>query len=170
MDEDVRDLLAGVPVPPPTRSAADLARIARRRLRRRDVSRYALAGVMVAAVAVAVPVAVANTRGAAPDGGPPSASAPSRGVAAPSTACRLQAVALPPGLAGKGVQRVEPVGVDPSGRYVIARTGRDYNAPVAILWTDQRPQLIPVPGENVEPAAVNAAGLVMGHVYVNGAW
>ncbi|BCB78337.1 hypothetical protein Pflav_047470 [Phytohabitans flavus] len=167
MDENVRDLLAGVPAPPPTRSAADLAQVARRRIRRRNIERYALAGVMVAAVAVATPVAVANTRGTAPNGTPPAASPR---AAAPITQCRLQKVALPPGLAEKGVQRVEPVGVDPSGRYVIARTWRDYSSPAAILWTDGRPEIVPVQGENVQPAAVNAGGLVMGIVYANGAW
>ncbi|WP_433054880.1 hypothetical protein [Dactylosporangium sp. CS-033363] len=123
---------------------------AKRAQRRRAVLASTAAAAGVAVVAVAVALVVRPSGGPAVPAVVPASSAP---VAA---GCSVDRLPLP-----AGVTSASTVGADPSGRYVIGvRYPSDDSTPaVSILWTDNRPALLPA---DFRAVAVNASGLVVG--------
>ncbi len=53
--------------------------------------------------------------------------------------------------------------MDPGGRHIAGRTGRPGDVDLdLVLWTDGRPSVADLPGENQVPHAVNASGVAVG--------
>lgn len=160
MDDEraLADRLAEVNVPPTTVRVEDLVRDGRRRAFRRRAT-TASGGVALVAVAVFAIPSILN--GVTTDRAQPaaSASASASPTAQPSPsarACAIAELAVPAGVDG-----VSASGVDPTGRYIIGTgsKGQDF---IPMLWTDGKPQVLPVRGTSGQPTAVNAAGVVVG--------
>ncbi|WP_432827979.1 hypothetical protein [Dactylosporangium sp. CA-092794] len=140
MIEDTLQRYARQDVPPSRLQAADVLVEARRRNRRRTRLTGAVAG---AATVLAAFGGVAVVRAVV--------TAP---IAAAGAGCTVVQLEIPGGTSGGVVAS----GIDPSGRYVIGKTGaRD--APRAVLWTDGIPAVL---REAFTPQAVNASGVIAG--------
>lgn len=187
-EQELRDRLAAVDVPPSRIELEVVVRAGRRRaFRRRSVQ--ATGGVALAtAVLLAVPAILtrAEARPAGPadarpanasakaDTGPANASAEATAPTGPAGPCRMTELPVP-----SGMTDVTAVAVDPTGRYVVGHSvvGQDFRP---VLWTDGQPRALPMPGKSVQPVAANASGVVVGLVeeprqeyafrYANGAY
>ncbi|WP_406041627.1 hypothetical protein OG799_34910 [Micromonospora sp. NBC_00898] len=171
-EQELRDRLAAVDVPPSRIELDVVVRAGRRRaFRRRSVQ--ATGGVALAtAVLLAVPAILtrAEARPAGPAGARPasasakadtglaSAAAEATASAGPAGPCRMTELPVPAGMTD-----VTAVAVDPTGRYVVGHSvvGQDFRP---VLWTDGQPQALPMPGKSVQPIAANASGVVVGLV------
>ncbi|SCG59350.1 hypothetical protein [Micromonospora inositola] len=160
-EQELRDRLAAVDVPPSRIEMDALVRAGRRRaFRRRSVQAtggVALATAMLLAVPSILTTAEAQPTGRT-DAGPASASEEATASAGPAAPCRMTELPVPSGMKG-----ATAVAVDPTGRYVVGNSlvGQDFRP---ILWTDGQPQALPVPGKSVQVTAANASGVVVGLV------
>jgi hypothetical protein len=163
MDEqDLRERFDAVPVPVSRLDARGLADAGRRRVRRRRAIGTACGAALAAGLLVAVPSLVFG-------GGGGSRPEP---VAGHPQAVKCPVAVLP---VPAGMTNVQPVAVDPTGRYIIGdnitgyrNDGKSGKAGMpnsqAVLWTDGQPQALPlVAGKNeaVSAVAVNAGGVVV---------
>ncbi|MGC3862985.1 hypothetical protein ACPSM1_22665 [Micromonospora chersina] len=163
-EQELRDRLRAIQVPASRIEIDGLVRAGRRRaFRRRSVA--GAGGVAVATALLLTAPSVLTTAGARPDAAPvgasPAATGPTGGgttAAASPASCQPSELPLPPGM-----RNVTAAGVDPTGRYVVGNdvVGQDFRP---VLWTDGKPQALPVPGRSVEVTAVNAAGVAVGLV------
>ncbi|MEU4370830.1 hypothetical protein [Micromonospora chersina] len=163
-EQELRDRLRAIEVPASRIEIDGLVRAGRRRaFRRRSVA--GAGGVALATALLLTAPSVLTTAGARPDaapvGPPPVATGPTGGgttAAASPAPCQPSELPVPPGM-----RNVTAAGVDPSGRYVVGNdvVGQDFRP---VLWTDGKPQALPVPGRSVEVTAVNAAGVAVGLV------
>ncbi|SCF08162.1 hypothetical protein [Micromonospora mirobrigensis] len=191
MDEEdqLRDRLAAVDVPPSRIEVAALLGAGRRAAFRRRSLRASGGVALATAALLAVPPVLTGGTGRPADRsalGPtattPAATTPARATppatpatkAGPTAGCRPAELPVPP-----GTRNVEPAAVDPTGRYVVGNgtVGQDFRP---VLWTDGKPRALPVPGTSVQATAVNAGGVVVGLVqngrqeyvarYADGVW
>jgi len=157
-EEQLRDRLEAVPVPPSRLEMDALVRAGRRRTFRRRSAQAAGATALVTGVLLAVPAIVTRT-GSPPEvraGTGSTASAPA--AAGPVGRCRMTELRVP-----SGMTDVSAAAVDPTGRYVVGNdvVKQDFRP---VLWTDGQPEALPVPGKSVQATAVNASGVVVGLV------
>lgn len=141
-EQQLRERLDTVDVPPVRLTVEGLIGSGRRRVRRR---RAALATGVLATVAV--PLALSGPR----RDDPPAAAGP--------VGCPVRELPVPPGLTG-----VSADAIDPSGRYVLGSVGAPVDGVVGlrpVLWTDGRPQALPIIGKAARASAVNANGVVV---------
>ncbi|MGW4292567.1 hypothetical protein ACWEH1_05850 [Micromonospora chersina] len=163
-EQELRDRLRAIQVPASRIEIDGLVRAGRRRaFRRRSVA--GAGGVALATALLLTAPSVLTTAGARPDAAPvgasPAATGPTGGgttAAASPASCQPSELPLP-----SGMRNVTAAGVDPTGRYVVGNdvVGQDFRP---VLWTDGKPQALPVPGRSVEVTAVNAAGVAVGLV------
>ncbi|HEX5598658.1 MAG TPA: hypothetical protein VFX61_21960 [Micromonosporaceae bacterium] len=157
-EQELRDRLEAVDVPPSRIELGVLVRAGRRRAARRRTVQAAGGTALAAAMLLAVPPILASA-GAQPtvQAGAGPASAP---VAAAASAgpCRMTELPVP-----SGMRDARPFAVDPTGKYVVGNSlvGQDFRP---ILWTDGQPRALPVPGKSVQLADVNASGVAVGLV------
>ena len=159
MDEQqLRERLGTVEVPPTRLQVSDLVDAGRRRVLRRRGIRAGCAVALATGVLVAVPSLVFGSGGSAP-----AQPADTRKGAVSCDVTRLPAPA--------GLQSITAAGVDPTGTYVIGNsiTGQRESGSVKsgtvhlvapILWVNGQPQALPVQGKSTSAAAVNAGGVV----------
>ncbi|MEU4679849.1 hypothetical protein [Micromonospora sp. NPDC023737] len=161
-EQELRDRLRAVAVPPSRIEMDALVRAGRRRAFRRRSAQASGGVALVAAVLLAAPSILTRAEaqtaveaGAAPASASARATAPAR----QAVQCRMTELPVP-----SGMKRVEVVGVDPTGRYFVGNNvvGQNYRP---ILWTDGQPQALSVPGTSVQVTAVNASGVVVGLVW-----
>ncbi|MGR6321684.1 hypothetical protein Q2K19_17275 [Micromonospora soli] len=171
-EQELRDRLAAVDVPPSRIELDALVRAGRRRaFRRRSVQ--GVGGVALAtALLLAVP-SILTRAGAQPAAGLADASADptatveatasaeptaSPAATAPDGRCTMMELPVP-----GGMRDVTADAVDPAGRYVVGNSvvGQDFRP---VLWTDGQPQALPVPGQSVQVTAVNSGGIAVGLV------
>jgi hypothetical protein len=165
-EQDLRDRLGEVAVPPSRLDTAGLVERGRRRVLRRRVLQAGGGVALAAALLIAVPSLVVRAGG--PDGN--SATVLPAGGKKQTVTCAVDALPVPVGMTA-----VEAVGVDPTGRYIIGNnvSYRD-SAPSAdakvgmpnsqaVLWTDGQPQALPLVGSGTAVSAtdVNAGGVVV---------
>jgi hypothetical protein len=147
MDEQaLRDRLGAVDVPATRLQVQTVVDAGRRRVFRRRAAQASCGAALATGLLLAMPYGV--------DGRTP---VPSNGFAG-DLRC---AVAKLPVLAG--MTAVTADGVDPTGKYIIGNNLEKVagsQAPEPILWTDGKPQALPVVGEPIYAAAVNAGGVV----------
>ncbi|MFU8872083.1 hypothetical protein [Micromonospora sp. SL4-19] len=159
-EQELRDRLEAVHVPPSRIEMDVVVRAGRRRaLRRRSIQ--ATGGVALAtAVLLAVPAILARAgaqptvqAGASPTTGPVEEATAS---ADPAEPCRMTELPVPPGM-----KDVTADAVDPTGRYIVGNNtvGQNFRP---VMWTDGRPQALPVKGQSVQVTAVNASGTAVG--------
>lgn len=163
-EQELRDRLRAIEVPASRIEIDGLVRAGRRRaFRRRSVA--GAGGVALATALLLTAPSVLTTAGARPDAAPAGASPDATGAtgagttaAASPAPCQPSELPLP-----SGMRNVTAAGVDPTGRYVVGNevVGQDFRP---VLWTDEKPQALPVPGKSVEVTAVNAAGVAVGLV------
>ncbi|MGY0004243.1 hypothetical protein [Micromonospora sp. I033] len=166
-EQELRDRLRAVEVPASRIEIDGLVRAGRRRaFRRRSVQ--GAGGVALATALLLTTPSILTTAGARPDAAPAGASpgatrspepaGTDSALTASAGPCRLSELPVP-----AGMRRVTATGVDPTGRYVIGNdvVGQDFRP---VLWTDGKPQALPVPGKSVQVNAVNAAGVAVGLV------
>ena len=154
-EQQLRERLDGITVPPSRIDMAVLVRDGRRRARRRSL-RAAGGAAVAAAVLVAVPTILTRTETAPTV---PAVSSPASVFAATPAApssCRVTKLPVPASVKG-----ATPVAVDPSGRYIVGNTtvGQNFRP---LVWTDGKPRALSVPAESVEATSVNASGVVVG--------
>jgi hypothetical protein len=156
-EEQLRNRLEAVDVPPSRLDMDVLVRAGRRRAFRRRSAQAAGGMALVTGVLLAVPSILTNT------GLPPAVQAGPGAVATSTPApagtperCRMTELPVP-----SGMTEVTATAVDPTGRYVIGHeiVGQDFRP---VLWTDGRPKALPMPTKSVELSAVNASGVVVG--------
>jgi hypothetical protein len=158
-DQELREQLKGVEVPPSGLTTTAVVDAGRRRAGRRRALRAGGGVALAAALAVAVPSFVARAGGN-------TANLASGGDL---RSVRCAATNLP---APAGVTEVFAEAVDPSGRYILGNTvtrrgkfvvekGEDVDM-LPVLWTDGQPQALPLIGASVRASAVNAQGTVAG--------
>lgn len=178
-EQELRDRLRAIDVPPSRIEVDALVRAGRRRAFRRRSVRTTGGVALAAAVLLAVPSiltrAQAQPSGQAadtpvgpsaevdpvpPTGPSPRAasSTPSAGTPTSAVGCSVTELPVPPGMTG-----VTVTAVDPTGRYVVGNSlvGQDFRP---ILWVDGKPLALPVPGTSVQVTAVNAGGVAVGLV------
>ncbi|MET8147713.1 hypothetical protein ACIBSW_28785 [Actinoplanes sp. NPDC049668] len=158
-EEQLRDRLAAVDVPPSRLEMDALVRAGRRRAFRRRAAQATGSTALVAGVLLAVPLMVTRTQSqpaVRADASPAATSAPAAAV--PAVRCRMTELPVPPGM-----RDATAAAVDPTGRYIVGNdtVKQDFRP---ILWTDGRPRALPVPGKSVQANAVNASGVVVGLV------
>lgn len=171
-EEELRDRLRAVDVPASRIEVDAVVQAGRRRAFRRHSVQGAGGVALATAVLAAVPsmvttvgpgtaAAPGGSRSAAAADATAPASATASATAAPSASiggCPVAELPVP-----AGMKDVTAGGVDPTGRYIVgnAVTGQDFRP---VLWTDGRPQALPVPGKSVQVTAVNAGGVAVGLV------
>ncbi|MCW3838633.1 hypothetical protein ONA70_00775 [Micromonospora yasonensis] len=167
-EQELRDRLREVDVPASRVEIDELVRAGRRRAFRRRSVQGAGGVALATALLLAVPsiVTTAGARpGTAPASVPAAASVPASAEATASTAPTPSAGACPVAElpVPSGMTDLTASGVDPTGRYVIGNSvvGQDFRP---VLWTDGKPQALPLPGKSVQVTAVNAGGVVVGLV------
>jgi hypothetical protein len=164
-EQDLRDRLRAVEVPPTQVRVDELVPAGRKRAFRRRTAQALGALVLATGVLLAVPAIVTRV-GAAPAVAPVAASkaAPTAGAsrAVPAVTCKVVTTLKAP----SGVHDAGVVSVDPSGRYIIGNgsVGQDFRP---VLWTDGVPRALPVPATSVQTSDVNSSGTVVG-LYSNG--
>ena len=159
-EQQLRDRLEAVDVPPSLLEMDALVRAGRRRAFRRRSAQAVGGMALVTGVLLAVPLILTRT-GLPPavraGTGPTVASAP---VSAPASVgrCQLTKLAVP-----SGMTNAAAAAVDPTGRYIVGNdvVKQDFRP---ILWTDGRPMALPMIGKSVQATAVNASGVVVGLV------
>ncbi|MFI5891073.1 hypothetical protein ACIA5D_13270 [Actinoplanes sp. NPDC051513] len=178
MDErELSERFEAVGVPPSRLEVGALVAAGRRRVTRRRSWQAAGGAALAIAVLVAVPSILFHPRNAAvvavgspsseqpaeeptgqPTEAPPIGTTAVAPSSAPAAACAMSVLATP-----KGMTRASVTAVDPTGRYIIGHdiVGQNFHP---ILWTDGKPQALPMRGESVELSAVNANGVVVGLV------
>ncbi|GIM97875.1 hypothetical protein [Paractinoplanes toevensis] len=156
-EQDLRERLGAVHVPP-SRLDTETVLMAGRRAGRRRTARAVAGAVLAVGALVAVPSVVFGARGT-PDVAP----------AAPrSTTCAVTGLPVP-----AGMNDVLVSGIDPAGRYITGfntteeagtnrKTGKVDGLPAAqpVLWVDGRPQRLLGSYRSVIPSGVNTAGVV----------
>lgn len=165
-EQELRDRLGAVDVPPSRLDVGNVLAAGRRADRRRTVQ---IAGgtVLVMGALVALPSVVFGARGT-----PTATPLPSESESAmplPPGDCRLADLPAPPGMA-----RLAPDAVDPTGRYIVGTNVSGESGPKAandrhtraadtqpVLWTDGRAQALPAPARAMRAAGVNADGVVV---------
>ncbi|MFR9778683.1 hypothetical protein ACL02O_21880 [Micromonospora sp. MS34] len=170
-EQELRDRLRAVDVPASRIEIDALVRAGRRRTFRRRSFQGAGGVALATAVLLAVPSIV--TRAGAQPGAAPATGLPAEATASARPTVTADGSRPAGGLTGRcpvvelpvpsGMKDVTAVGVDPAGRYIIGYdvVGQDFRP---VLWTDGKPQALPVPGTSVELSAVNADGVVVGVV------
>ncbi|BCJ41858.1 hypothetical protein GCM10010168_75460 [Actinoplanes ianthinogenes] len=161
MDQEqaLRERLAKASAPP-SRVSIDSVLPAAQRAARRRQALWAGAGVALAVGAlVTVPnVLLGDERApavtAAPSKATPSAVAPSTSI--PENDCRMRELPVPKGMTG-----VEADGIDPTGRYIVGHATKKQDF-LPILWTDGKPEALPMTAKSVQLSAVNPNGVVVG--------
>ncbi|GGR99476.1 hypothetical protein GCM10010169_50130 [Micromonospora fulviviridis] len=166
-EQELRNRLRAIEVPASRIEIDGLVRAGRRRaFRRRSV--VGAGGVALATALLLTAPSILTTTGARPDAAPagpapgatgaPEPAGADRTATAPAAACQPSELPLP-----AGMKNVTAAGVDPTGRYVVGNdvVGQDFRP---VLWTDGKPQALPVPGRSVQVTAVNAAGVAVGLV------
>jgi hypothetical protein len=175
-DNDVRDRLSAVEVPPTGLRVDALVAGGRRRVRRRRMLQAGCGVALAAGLLIGAPSLLPRAGGAGPD---QAAATPQSSTAAgprepradprlPTLRCEGTRLPVPAGMTA-----VRPVAVDPGGRYVLGNDYRDSDASDAagklagvgdsqpVLWTDGVPQALPKKGDWVSGNAVNAGGVVV---------
>ncbi|WP_436527514.1 hypothetical protein [Actinoplanes sp. HUAS TT8] len=149
-EQTLRDLLEEIPAPPST-VTIDWVLPAGRRARRRRRAVWA-AGTSVALTLGALVATPALLRGSA---APVLPATPSLPPARPPADCHDVK------LAQTGMSGLDPVAVDPSGRYIVGNStvgGRSR----PVLWTDGRPKGLGYRNDSTRATDVNSAGTVVG--------
>jgi hypothetical protein len=175
-DNDVRERLSGVEVPPTGLRVETLVARGRRRVLRRRAVQAGCGVALAAGLLIGAPSLLPRSEGTPLDqaGAAPGSSAsagPRQPVADPGLpTLRCAGTRLP---VPAGMTSVQPAGVDPSGRYILGNNTRMSTASTPegkvsgvgdsqpILWTDGVPQALPKLGDWVSADAVNAAGVVV---------
>lgn len=176
-ENDLRDRLDAVDVPPTGLRVETLVAQGRKRVLQRRTVRAACGVALATGLLVGVPSVLLNPGGGGttnPIGDEPASSASAEGPREPTAVPGLPTVRC----AGKmlavpaGMTTVQPVAVDTSGRYIVGNDVRmsELDTPEgkvagvgdsqAILWTDGTPQALPKLGDWVSASAVNADGVV----------
>ncbi|WP_433301574.1 hypothetical protein ACQP2F_06475 [Actinoplanes sp. CA-030573] len=156
-ERELRARLESAYVPPTRLEVGALLLDGRRRQKRR---RAVLGAAVAMALLVTVPsILLREARESAPVVGvvvKPSPSAPAS--AAPPAACPVRTLPVP-----AGMKNVTPTGIDPTGRFIVGNgtVGQNFHP---VLWTDGKPQALPMVGQSVELDAVNSSGVVAGLV------
>lgn len=154
-EQELRDQFWTADVPHSRIEVEAMVRAGRKQVARRRAGRAVAGAGLAAAVLVAVP-SVLSRAGAQPapiaGAGPASTSS----AASPGGPCRTTELRVPSGMAN-----AKPTAVDPTGRYIVGYSTKkqDFRP---ILWTDGKPQALPLIAESVQPTAVNASGVVVG--------
>ena len=150
-EEQLRDRLEAVDVPPSHLEMDMLVRAGRRRAFRRRAAQAVGGMALVTGVLLAVPSILTRT-GLPPavQAGAGSAAASAPAAAAPVDRCRMTELPVP-----SGMTNAAAAAVDPTGRYIVGNdvVGQDFRP---ILWTDGQPQALPIPGKKSEPGPVIA--------------
>jgi hypothetical protein len=173
LEDNLRDRLESVETPPSQVDVEMLVDAGRRRIFRRRWVEAAGGVALVAAVLLAVPWVLNAAKAepvvppplgdsAAPTT-PPAPTSPASPTPSPSPTTRANRCAMEKLPVPDGMKDVTPAAVDPTGRYIVGNdvVGQNFRA---VLWTDGRPRALPVAGESVQAAAVNASGVVVGLV------
>lgn len=149
-EQNLRDRLEAVAVPPTRLEVEALVAAGRRRVFRRR-SWQAAGGVALATGAlVAVPTMVIGD----PAPPPPPVAGPTTPVQ-PKT-CRDSALPVPAGVTGASA-----TGVDPSGRYIIGHHFKGQNFQ-PLMWTDGVPRKLPLEAPSMQLSSINANGEAAG--------
>jgi hypothetical protein len=173
LEDNLRYRLEAVETPPSRVDVEMLVVAGRRRAFRRRSAEAAAGVALVAAVLLAVPWVLSAAKAdpvTPPLGGsgaptippavtPSSTAAPALTVPADRPLrCAMEKLPVP-----SGRKAVVASAVDRTGTYIVGNdvVGQNYRA---VLWTDGRPQALPVEGESVEATAVNSSGVVVGLV------
>jgi hypothetical protein len=139
MEQELRERLGTVPVPPTRLQVDGLVAAGRRRVRRRRVLQAGCGAALVTGLLAGAPMLV-------------SGRTPQQVAAPPATVrCAVAELPLP-----AGVQRVAVSAVDPGGRYVVASSIEENGESRSVLWTDGNPKILPR-----YAVAVNASGTVL---------
>ncbi|MBB2942733.1 hypothetical protein FB565_002446 [Actinoplanes lutulentus] len=153
-EQRLRDGLELIAVPPGRVQVETILPIARKKVFRRTAARATVGAALAVGVLVAVPSILLRPT-AAKD---PAPVMPADRVATSPVpvACRVAELPVP-----DGVEGVSASAVDPTGRYIVGNgtEGQDFRP---VLWTDGRPQALPVNADSVQATAVNSAGVVVG--------
>jgi hypothetical protein len=164
-ERELRDRFEAVAAPPSRLEVEALVAAGRQRVARRRSWQAAGGAALAIAVLAAVPSILFHTgsnpvaaRSALSSPAAPTPSATTATAATAATACTMSVLAAP-----KGLSRPSVTAVDPTGRYIVGHsvTGQNFHP---ILWTDGKPQALPMRGDSVELSAVNASGVVVGLV------
>ncbi|MEU9826222.1 hypothetical protein [Micromonospora chersina] len=166
-EQELRDRLRAIEVPATRIEIGGLVRAGRRRaFRRRSVA--GAGGVALATALLLTAPSILTAAGARPDAAPAGAAPGAAGAAEPTGAGRTATASAGPCQPSElplpaGMRNVTAAGVDPTGRYVVGNdvVGQDFRP---VLWTEGKPQALPVAGRSVEVTAVNAAGVAVGLV------
>jgi uncharacterized membrane protein len=168
MDErELRERFDAIGVPPSRVHVGALVAEGRRRVKRRRSWQAAGGAALAIGGLLVVPSVVFHPRPGPnlSDGVPVAsrtASAPvSPAGSVPAAPCVMTNLPLP-----KGFTSVSVVAVDPTGRYIVGNgfSGQNF---LPVLWTDGKPQALPMRGESVELSAVNSQGVVVGLITEN---
>lgn len=164
-EEQLRDGLETVDVPPSRIEVDMLVRAGRRRAVRRHSVQAAGGTALAIAALLAVPSILTGMRThpavqARAGQAPVYTSASTPTTTAPDAVGPCRMTILP--VLG-GMKDVEAVGIDPTGKYIIGvnTVGQNFQS---LLWTDGQPQALPMRGTSVQATAVNASGVVVGLV------
>ncbi|GGM84631.1 hypothetical protein ACFFX1_36020 [Dactylosporangium sucinum] len=185
-ESNAGDLLGTLSQEPPRPSSIDVGRAMREGRRRRRARRAALtsgaAGFTALALA-ALPIGLRSigtsksdisertstspsvAASAAPTAAPsPSASAsPSKAPARLPTSCTVDRLPIP-----DNVPKSIVTAADPTGRLVFGRSYPGNGTQQVLLWTNGKASKVDVPGDDQAMHSVNAAGVAVGHSYVDG--
>jgi hypothetical protein len=158
-EQELRERLDTVDVPPVRLTVDGLIGAGRRRVRRRRALRAAGAAALVTGVLLAMPSILVGR-----NGGEVSQVAPK------ASGCPVRVLPVP---AGVGPVRADAV--DPSGRYILGNGGSTPAGPgngpegaAPVLWTDGHPQVLPLITTSARGTAVNASGVVAALAVVGG--
>ena len=144
-EQELRERLAAIDVPPVRLTVDDLVGSGRRRVRRRRTLQAAGAAAVATGVLLAMsPVLFGHGHGRIPS------------VAVSTVRCPVRVLPLPP-----GADSVSADAVDPSGRYILGNQDTGPAGPRPVLWTDGHPQVLPLITKTAQATAVNANGVVV---------
>jgi hypothetical protein len=135
----------------------------RRRRRRRHAGQAAIAVVAVGAVLTAVPVGLATVHHRRPAPSAVASPRPTEPTPEPSptsVTCVLQELPVP-----AGANRSDVTGMDPTGRYVVGRVYPDGHPKDAVIWHDDLPETVAMPGSLPQLTDVTSAGVAVGGAY-----
>jgi hypothetical protein len=160
-----------IPAGPSRVDVAEAIVLGRRRIRVRRLIGAGCAAVAVLVAAAALPVAADALRRTGPPVARPAPSPTPSIEAGPAadpgprvpTTCTVRVLPAPD-KAGLGVA----TGVDPTGRLVLGRTYVRGVVRGVVVWTDEHPRYVDVPGIDQRLVAANSAGAVVGESLVKG--
>jgi hypothetical protein len=148
-EQELRERLDAVEVPPIRITVEDLVGSGRRRVWRRRALRATGATALATGIFLAMPSVLFGR-----DGHPTLPPA-----AVSRVDCPVRTLPMPPGLTG-----VSADAIDPSGRFVLGTAGAPVEGVAGmrpVLWTDGHPQVLPLAGKAARATSVNANGVVV---------